>query len=241
MITGCAQIGVTPPSMQRVIAIARESAREPQTWVPLTAAAVIGVVGADDNISDWASDHTPIFGSQNSARDASDDLKNGLIASMALSSIFAPTPTGESGFRTRRVATNALAFGTVAGLVEGTKLTAQRDRPNDRDDQSFPSGHSSGAYSSAILIEHNLNASIDRLWLRKSIKIGTQITAAATAWARVEAEEHFPVDVLFSAALSNFVVKTFIKSMMTDDQSALPAIAIETSRQGFMVRLNHSF
>ena len=160
---------------------------------------------------------------------------------MALSSIFAPTPTGESGFRTRRVATNALAFGTVAGLVEGTKLTAQRDRPNDRDDQSFPSGHSSGAYSSAILIEHNLNASIDRPWLRKSIKIGTQITAAATAWARVEAEEHFPVDVLFSAALSNFVVKTFIKSMMTDDQSALPAIAIETSRQGFMVRLNHSF
>ena len=227
--------------MERVVHIAKESAKEPGTWIPFTAAAVILATGGDDNISDWASDNTPVFGSQNSASDASDDIRNALFLGMAVSSIAAPVPTDDSSFRVRRVAANALGFSTIAGIVEVGKLTAQRRRPNDRDDKSFPSGHSSGAFSSAILIEQNLNETIEKPWLRKSIKVGTQTAAIATAWARIEAREHFPVDVLVSAALSNLLAKTFYRSIVTDSQSIVPPIAIETSREGFMVKLNHSF
>ena len=241
--SGCAQTGITLPSVGHVVEIAKESAQEPETWIPFTAAAVIFATGSDDNISDWAIENTPVFGSQNSARRASEGLRNSLVAGMAVSSIFAPSPDNEdSKFRTRRIAANALAFGTVAGIVEVGKLSFQRDRPNDRDDRSFPSGHSSGAFSSAILIEQNLNATIEQPWLRKSIKIGTLGSAAATAWARVEASEHFPVDVLVSAALSNLVVKTFYRSIVNgEDQTKRPTIAIETSRHGFKARLNYSF
>ena len=241
LITGCGKIRATLPSMERTVKIAKESAMERGTWIPLTAAAVIGVTGADDNISDWASDHTPVFGSQSRASGISDDLRDALVAGMVLSSIFTPTPAGDSAFPTHRVVTNALAFGTVAGIVETGKRTFKRERPNERDTRSFPSGHSSGAFSSAILLEQNLNAMVKQPLLRKSIKVGAIGSAAAVAWARVEAQEHFPVDVLASAALSNFVVKVFYKLRATEGSSAAPPIAVEASRQGFMLRLDQSF
>lgn len=227
--------------MESVVEVAKESAREPGTWIPLTAAAVILTTGSDDNISDWASDNTPVFGSQDSASDFSDDVRNTLVVGMAVSSVFAPKPAAATGFMTRRIAANALAFGTVEGIVEIGKRTFKRDRPNDRDDRSFPSGHSSSAFSSALLIDQNLNLNIEKPWLRNTIKIGTRASAAAVAWARVEANEHHPVDVLFSAALSNFMVKTFYKSIISEGRSAVPPITVETSRQGFMLRLHHLF
>lgn len=241
MITGCAQVGATLPSMTRVVDHAKESAREPGTWAPLTAAAVLVVTGADDTLSDWASDNTPIFGSRGSAKTSSNNIRDALVAGMALSSVFAPNPTGDTAFPTRRFAANALAFGTVQGVVEAAKLSVKRNRPNDRDDKSFPSGHSSGSFASAILLEQNLNASIEQPWLRNSIKVGTLGSAAAVAWARVEAKEHFPVDVLVSAAFSNFVVKTFYKAIVTEDKAIVPPFSVEASRQGFKFSLRHSF
>lgn len=241
VISGCAQTGVTLPSMGRVFEIAKESAKEPATWIPLTAAAAIGVTGSDDNISEWASDNTPVFGSRSSARDASDDIKNLMFVGMAVSSIVAPTPDGDSNFRTRRIAANALAFSAATAIVEAGKVSFKRDRPNDRNDRSFPSGHSKSAFTSATLIEQNLNETIEKPWLRNTIKAGTFSLAAATAWARVEAEEHFPVDVLFSAGLSNFISKTFYRAIVTEGRSRFPPVAIETSRKGFSINLSHSF
>ena len=242
MITGCGQIRESLPSMERVLDVAKESALEPETWVPLTAAAAIGLAGVDDNISDWASDNTPIFGSQGSADQTSDDLRNALIVGMAVSSVFAPvSSSADDGFRKRRVVANALGFSVTGGVVQSGKLIFQRERPNERDDESFPSGHSGSSFSSAVLIEQNLNATIERPWLRKSIKAGTTATAAAVAWARVEAQEHFPVDVLVSAALGNFFAKVFYKSFLTEDGPVVPPVAIEAGRDGFLVRVDRSF
>ena len=138
-----------------------------------------------------------------------------MVAGMALTSLFAPTPAGDNTFTTRRVAANALAFGAVIDIVETGKRTVKRDRPNGRDTRSFSSGHSGGAFSSAILVERNLNATVERPWLRKAIKVGAYGSAAAVAWARVDAQEHYPVDVLFSARISNFIVKTFYSSIVS--------------------------
>jgi len=241
--TGCAQLRASVPPIDLVASVAKEAAKEPATWIPLTAAALIAATGTDNDITEWASEETPIFGSQNRAGDYSDYVRSGLIATMALSSVFAPTPEGVDleGYRKRRVVTNALAFGTIASIVQVGKVTVQRERPNERDDKSFPSGHSSGSFSSAYLIEKNFNATVKRPWLRKTIKFGAIGGAASVAWARVEANEHHPVDVLVSAGLSNLLVKTFYNSIGPDSQLTVPPIAVEAGRKGFMLKLNYAF
>lgn len=241
MTSGCGVIRNTLPSMDQVIQDAKVSAREPSTWLPLATAAAIGVTGTDNRITDWAVDETPIYGSQSRAGKVSDNLRDALVAGMVLSSVFAPTGTTDNAFPTRRVTANALTFGLIGGIVGIGKVTVGRERPNNRDDRSFPSGHSSAAFSSAILIEQNFNATVEKPWLRKSIKTGTYVSAAAVAWARVEAEEHHPIDVLVSAGLSNFIVKTFYSSIVSGDQNANTPLALEVGRQGFLVKFDHSF
>ena len=241
LTTGCTSLKATIPSMELIAASAKSAAAEPATWVPLTAAVLVGLSGADNNISEWASDETPIFGSQRSAGDFSDDIRNVLVAGTVLSTLFAPDSGEHDGFPTRRVMTNALAFGAVAGIVETGKRTVKRERPNERDDRSFPSGHSSASFTSALLLEQNLSETLMSPWLRKTIKVGTYSSAAAVAWARVEANEHHPVDVLFSAALSNFVVKSVYKSINSEGLSAAQPVAIEAGRKGFAIKLNFTF
>lgn len=238
--TGCGQIRESLPTMERVLDVAQESAREPATWAPIAAATVIGFAGVDDNISDWASDETPIFGSQNSADSFSDDLRNALIAGAVISSVIAPTGAAEYSFPTRRFAASVLGINTVAGIVKIGKVTVQRERPDETDDESFPSGHSGASFSSAVLLEQNLNATIQRPWLRRSVKVGTTSAAALVAWARVEAQRHFPVDVLVSAGLSNFVSKVFYRSLV-ENNSGIPPIGFEASRNGFTIRMDHKF
>lgn len=240
-ISGCGLARDTLPSMDRVVHHAKISAKQPATWLPIATAAAIGITGVDNRITDWASDETPIFGSQSSARRNSDNFRDALVAGMSLSSVFAPTNADDNAFPTRRVVANTLAFSAVAGIVEVGKVGFGRDRPNNRDDRSFPSGHSSGAFSSAFLIEKNLNATVERPWLRNTIKAGVFASATAVAWARVEAEEHHPTDVLFSAGLSNFVVNTIYNAVMSEDQAAVTPIALEASRDGFMFSLGRTF
>jgi len=113
MATGCAHVKRSVPTMERVIDVTKVAIREPETWVPLTAAAVIAAANWDREISDWASENTPVFGSQQSADDASDDIRNLLIVGAAATTFFAPVPEGVEGFRTRRILANA-AGGSVS-------------------------------------------------------------------------------------------------------------------------------
>ncbi len=241
MATGCAQIKRSVPGMERVIDVTKVVIREPETWVPLTTAAVIAATNLDREISDWASEETPIFGSQQSADDASDDIRNLLVVGAAASTFFAPVPEGENGFRIRRIVANAAGGTAASAFVEVGKLSVGRDRPNDRDDESFPSGHSAGAFTSSVFMEQNLNETIENPLLRRSIKIGTTGAASLVAWARVEAQEHFPVDVLVSAGVSNLVAKVFYQSITSDGLSGVPSVAFQAGRDGFIMRLDRRF
>ena len=241
MATGCAQIKRSVPTMERVIDVTKVVIREPETWVPLSAAAVIAATNLDREISDWASEETPLFGSQQSADDASDDLRNLLVIGAAAATLLAPVPEGDDGFRSRRIIANVASGSAVGAVVEAGKMAVGRDRPNDRNDESFPSGHSGTAFSSAVYIEQGLNETIENPLLRKSIKIGTTSAASLVAWARVEAQEHFPVDVLVSAGISNLIAKVFYQSITSDGESDVPPVAFEAGRDGFLVRFEQSF
>ena len=56
------------PGWDRVGQAALNAALEPQTWSPAIGAALFQIDNWDRHASNWATQHTPIFGSQSNAR-----------------------------------------------------------------------------------------------------------------------------------------------------------------------------
>jgi len=79
------------------------------------------------------------------------------------------------------------------------KYSIDAERPNGENNRSFPSGHSSSAFSSATFLQ-----------LRYGWQYGVPAYAAATfvAWSRVYSDHHYTRDVLAGAALG--VVGSYI-------------------------------
>lgn len=198
------------PGWSRVGRAARDAACDPWTWVPLAAAGVLAFGDADEDLSDWARRETPIFGSQENAEDWSDELR-GVSRDLATLSLLL-TPSGErvddwllakgQGYLVESVAAAA-----TSGATSGLKELFGRTRPDESDDRSLPSGHTSSAFAQAALAWRHLDA-IDMPEAARLAGRGAVIAAAAgTGWARVEAGKHFPTDVLAGAALGNAVTR----------------------------------
>ncbi|MGI9433818.1 MAG: phosphatase PAP2 family protein [Geminicoccaceae bacterium] len=241
VLGGCSAINDSLPSRSVVAEAAKEAALEPRTWVPLAGAAVLGVTGWDQDISDWAARETPIFGSQDRARAASDSLQYGLVGGMLVSSVFAPTEAGDGGFPTARVAANLLAFGSANATVAGLKEIVRRERPDDTDRRSFPSGHAVAAFTSSSLIEQNVDQTIASPVTRGVVTAGTIGLAAATSWARVEGNKHYPVDILVSAAIGHFFATSFYRALVAPEDLGPPPISVEAGSDGLALRFSRRF
>jgi len=63
------------------------------TLAPAAAAVFLQINDMDGQISDWASDHTPIFGSEQNANDTSDLLRNLAQADYLITAL--ATPSGK--------------------------------------------------------------------------------------------------------------------------------------------------
>ena len=220
---------------------ATDAATHPSTWIPLSAGLVFGATGLDEDLSDWAADHQPLFGNANRAADASDFLRSSLFAGVVASSILAPLPSADdtSHAFTLRLVASGLAYGANRLGTDGLKVAFGRERPDKEDDESLPSGHSSSSFNAATLIDLNL-ANVDlELNARLVIRLGLYGLAGTTAWARLEAREHFPSDVLIGAALGNFLARFIFGGIV--GSSAEPPLAIEVGADKVFFRLNRSF
>jgi hypothetical protein len=91
----------------------------------------------------------------------------------------------------------------TAGVTSGLKDITNRERPSGGNN-SFPSGHSSGAFASSALANKNLQSIPMSDNLRFALEVGNVLLATATAWARVEANGHWLSDVLAGAAIGHF-------------------------------------
>jgi membrane-associated phospholipid phosphatase len=77
-------------------------------------------------------------------------------------------------------------------VTQGLKYTIHKDRPDDSDDHSFPSGHTSTTFQAAAFIHKRYG------W---KYSIPAYLGAAFTGYSRVDADKHYVEDVLAGAAI----------------------------------------
>ena len=196
------------PSAAKFAKAARSSAVDPQTWVPVLAAGVLIAADVDDQWSEDLADDQPLFGSD--AEDVSDDLRDLSTAAYVISALIVPSDSladKSKGF--------AVGLGTMAldGIVnQGIKDLTGRRRPDDSNNNSFPSGHASKAASRTHLAINNIRQIDMPGWAKSTSIWGLHGVAVGTGLARVEARKHHLSDVLVGYALGNYIASFMNKA-----------------------------
>jgi hypothetical protein len=232
------------PGWQRVKVSAVDAATSPWVWAPLVGAAVLQIDSWDDDIADWASDETPVFGSVEHAEDWSDGLRDAAVVGYVASVL--ATPSGEVDgdwleAKAKGAMVGAGAFATTAGITSGLKSLTSRERPNGTGDDSFPSGHASTAAVFDTMTVRNLQSIEMPSPLRTTLEVGAGALTAGTAWARVEAGAHYPSDVLVGIALGNFFAAFFTEAFLGLEPGGKLALGVEPARGGGLVRWDLRF
>jgi membrane-associated phospholipid phosphatase len=225
-------------------AAVRNAAQSPWVWGPLAGAAVLQIDSWDDEVSEWARDETPVFGSPKSAQDWSDGLRNASAVGFAVSVLVTPASSVDGHWITSKARDGAVgvgAFLVTAGVTEGLKVATSRERPNGNDEKSLPSGHAANAAVFNTLTVHNLRAIDMNSRLRTSLGITAGAVTAGTAWARVESGDHYPSDVLVGMALGNFVGALFAQVFLGREPDAHLAFGAEPVRGGAMLHWEMRF
>ena len=120
------------------------------------------------------------------------------------------------------------SFATNLAATQVLKSVIDKERPNGRDEDSFPSGHTSVAFQGASFIHK-------RYGLEYSIP--AYIGAGFVAYSRVEADEHDVTDVLAGAALG-IASSMYLTKSYYDDQLH---IATNLSPDYYGVSVHYNF
>ena len=196
------------PGWDRVGKSAADAALAPETWVPLATAVLIAATNSDAKIQDWAVNNTPIFGSITNAANYSDYFVKASTWIYITSVIITPGRDQMPAWLLNKSKGTAVGISAILStqiLTQGLKTLAGRKRPDGSDDRSFPSGHSSAVAVNTILTSRNIEYLHLNPYIESSLKIALNTMTLATGWARIEGNKHYPTDVLFGAALGNFI------------------------------------
>ena len=197
----------------------------------------------DKKVSHWATSHHPIFGSENTANQASDYLLYTLEAETFVTAL--ATPSGKdtkdwADSKAKGVSVELGAELVTAGATSLLKETINRSRP-DGGGKSFPSGHSSSAFSSATLANRNLNSISIPEETRIPLQISNILLATGVGWARVEVGRHYPSDVLVGAGLGHFFSAFIHDAFMGLPEPKRLGLYVSPTRHGVMVGLSFGF
>lgn len=232
------------PGWARIKHATVNAAISPETWGPVAAALVLQVDDMDGRISDWASDNTPIFGSQNNAEKWSDYLRNTSGAAYLLTTLVTPSgkdPVEWSTAKLKGLAVGATAWGINAGTTDLLKNQTDRTRPDKLDSRSFPSGNASSAGSFTTLSRRNISCLSLSPAYEKLSNLALYGISAGTAWARVEVKKHYPSDALVGYAIGHFFSALINDAFLGLDTKKGPFLAIEPSRHGMIVNVTWTY
>ena len=233
-----------PFGWERVGRAARNAALAPETWVPVAGALALQIGDADKKIQSYAANQTPLFGSQRNADQRSDDLK---LASSTLwvASALAPAPGDEDGQwlgnKARVVAVQASANMLLSSTVGYLKDETKRMRPNEQGATSFPSDHASRAGLYTTMTLRNVGS---LGWSDSAVsatQVGLYSLTAATAWARIEANQHYPSDVLGGMALGHFFGAFFTDAFLGSQNAERVQVLFEPARDRTVLIVRFSY
>jgi membrane-associated phospholipid phosphatase len=242
---GWGQDALWPVQGKRVADAARRAIFDPMTWIPAAGALVFAIDDFDERTAHWASTHQPLFGSRRTADDLSDYLRNALAVEAAATALL--TPSGDDALDWHLAKAKGLGVEFGGGIMltsfatDRLKDAVDRERPDQSDRKSFPSGHASIAFSAVRLSNRNLDSIAMKPWLRTSFKAANITLAGATAWARVEADKHFPTDVLAGAALGNLVTTFIHDAFLNLPEHSDFGFYLEPSPRGVSLTLSWDF
>ena len=132
-------------------------------------------------------------------KDASDALQI-LLPAIPMTIGIVDWAHGDGGERFEVVAES---LGAVVLAQQTLAYTVGRERPNGSDDKSFPSGHTSWAFSATTLIVRGLHdPSDDSFHLVDGL---LYLPAAFAGWERVASDRHWTSDVVCGAFLGVFL------------------------------------
>lgn len=231
------------PGWDRVAESAVNAARDPWVWAPLAGAALFQIDDWDRRTADWAQEHTPVFGSQRSAEQWSDDLRT--VSALAHYATIAATPSGDTPRdwlinKTKGTLVHVAAVSSTVAITQALKTGIDRDRPNGQGGESFPSGHTSTSSVHTRLASRNLQAIEMSDGTRMSLDVGLYALTIGTSWSRIEAGWHYPSDTLFSIALGNFIA-SFLNDAFLGLEPEASQLSVAPSQGGMMVQWSRRF
>ncbi len=254
LASGCATWSDRPSAgpdasrLERMRVAAVNAARNPATWIPAAGAIAFRMGNLDERVSDWAYEHTPIFGSPEDASQASTDLRAVACAAAVLMPLTIPPPVDSA--RAGMTKTQGLTGGLAVGLTNSAIVGFMKDetgeiRPNGNPG-SFPSSHTSQAFACATSASRSLESVPMSAGMRKALRINLTTIAAATAWGRVEAYHHYPSDTLAGAALgnflANFIFDAFLKPANSNkEQGAKADVSLDLADDGTWLKFTWGF
>ena len=232
------------PGWERVGNAAREAAADPWVWGALVGAAVFQIDNWDREVSDWAREDTPIFGSQKSAEQWSDDLRKASVhvhhATLLL------TPSGDQPKewlwnKAKGAMVQIAAVSATSQLTVEFKDAVGRERPNGLALESFPSGHSSSAAVHTRLASRNLRSLDISPRARTVADVSLYALTLGTSWARIEAGWHYPSDTLAGMALGNFLASLINDAFLGADAGDSAMVGLTTTPDGVQIRFQAAF
>jgi len=231
------------PGWERVGKAALNAGLEPGTWAPALGASVFQIGSLDRNLSHWASKHTPIFGSQTSADTASDVLNGVSEGTCAITALV--TPSGEQSGdwalnKAKGLTVDITAVALTSGITSGLKSAVNRTRPTGSG-QSFPSGHASNTSVCDTLSARNVDCLSIPDGARLGLDIGFTALTVSTAWARVEAKQHYPSDVLAGMALGHFLGAFINDAFLGTEISKKFFFSVEPSKKDIYCSMHWAF
>ena len=192
----------------------------------------------DRRTSDWAREHTPIFGSQHNAEEWSDELRTASV--VAHYATIVATPSGDDFGewlmnKAKGTLVDAAAVAATGAVTQSLKGAVGRTRPNGADDESFPSGHTSSSAVHTRLASRNLRSIDMPVAARRTLDVGLYALTIGTSWSRIEAGWHFPADTMFSMALGNFMA-SFVNDAFLGLDSGSSTISVAATPDGAIVQ-----
>ena len=174
----------------------------PAFYIPAGLALITFYEDIGRNASEETRENHPLWGDQERASDASDNLRTlSSVAMISSSLLFVP--------KGLKYVFSNLAFDVAASFGATTTRALIRDgnrrsRPNGNE-ASFPSGHATAAGARVALANYNIFQS-DLNSTTKYLLAGFNWSIAyMTGYSRVESHNHYPEDVLAGIAIGYWV------------------------------------